>query len=387
LRVLTFTSLYPNEIAPRHGIFVKNRMDYVDRIPGVLRKVIAPVQYFPLLGRTKNSRFHAYNKIAKREMQGDVAVYHPRYLTLPGTNLINVAAAMARAAESVLPAAYPDDESFDLVDGHYLYPDGVAAHILARRHHKPLFLTARGSDVNFWMTRTGPRKKILAAIDYAQKVICVSRALKDRLIEYGVAEDKLVVLMNGVDRDLFNAGVKANRERRYLLSVGNLVPLKGHDLILRALAHFPDERLIIIGGGEQEAALKSLARQLGLAGRTEFFSHVTHGALPPFYAGAKATILMSAMEGMPNVLLESLACGAPAIAPRVGGIPEVVTEENGILLNARSPESLTGGLKQALHTAWDRRQVAASVAHLDWTETARELHRCFAESLQGRFST
>lgn len=358
-------------------------MDYFDRIEGTSRKVIAPVQYVPLLGLLPNSRFHQLNQIPQEEQQGDVPVYHPRYMTIPGTNIINVADAMAKAAHKILPEIYKEQETFDLIDGHYLYPDGVAAFRLAKKLSKPLILTARGSDVNFWMDQPDCKDSILQAIDYADKVICVSHALKDRLIQHGVDQDKLTVIMNGVDSTFFQANDKRPQDNRgeYLLTVGNLVPLKGHAYILHALANLPQEKLTIIGAGELDGSLRKLAEHLNISNRVSFLPHVAHKDLPAYYVGAKCTILMSSSEGMPNVVLESLACGTPVIATDVGGIPEVITEDNGILLSDRTSDALTDALKSALQHNWDRPRISQDMTYLDWTETARKLQTLFAKTL------
>ncbi len=381
MRVLTFTSLYPNKIDPRHGIFVKNRMTYFDQIENISRKVIAPVQYFPLLGLFPGSKFHRYNQVPKVETQENVTVYHPRYMTIPGTSLIDAAGAMTSAADKILPTIYSHQETFDLVDGHYLYPDGVAAYELAQKHNKPLILTARGSDVNFWMEQPAQKEKILRALNYACKIICVSAALKNRLIGHGIPENKITVIMNGVDRSIFNADQRPVKTGEYLLSVGNLVPLKGHEYILHALAKLPDEKLIIIGSGTLEARLKSLAQQLNLTDRVTFLPNIPHDELADFYRKAKCTILMSSMEGMPNVILESLACGTPVIATNVGGISEVVTEDNGILIAERTAKALTDALKIGLPRPWDHSRISSDTRYLDWHETARKLHLCFAQAI------
>ena len=381
MRILTFTSLYPNAIEPRHGIFVKNRMDYFDRIEGTSRRVIAPVQYFPLLGLNPRSRFHRYNQVPAQETQGNVPVYHPRFLTIPGTGLINVAKAMFSCADKILTDILQTGEKIDLIDGHYLYPDGVGAFRLARKHNLPLFLTARGSDVNFWLEQPGQRNDIMAALEYARRIICVSAALKDRLTSHGVAENKLTVIMNGVDRSIFSFDDKPGNRGEYFLTVGNLVPLKGHKYILQSLACLPAERLVIIGAGALETKLKQQADRLGITDRVTFLPNIPHHELPGFYAKAKCTILMSSMEGMPNVALESLACGTPVVATDVGGLPEIVTKDNGILLAERTTEALTEALKSAMGREWDRRRISQDMNYLDWPETARKLHNCFSGTL------
>ncbi|WP_417623242.1 glycosyltransferase [Paremcibacter congregatus] len=381
MRILTFTSLYPNDMDPRLGIFVKNRMCAFDALDGVSRTVIAPVHYVPLLGFRKGTRFYRNNQIRLQENQDGIAVWHPRYLTLPGTNFINVADAMAKAGEKCLPDAYPDAEDFDLVDGHYLYPDGVAAYHLAKTHDKPLVLTARGSDVNYWMEQDKPCSAILEALTYARKIICVSQALKDRLIGHGVPAEKLTVLLNGVDPTFFAAAHSTEIEKNHLITVGNLVPLKGHRYILEALVQLPQCRLTIIGTGEREGRLKALAEKLDISPRVTFLSHVPHADLPRYYAAAHCSILMSSREGMPNVVLESLAAGTPVVATNVGGIPEVITAENGILLPERNADALVDAVNSALAHPWNRQQISQNMRPLNWPETAKALRQIFTDAL------
>ena len=386
MHILTITSLYPNCLQPRHGIFVKTRFEYLDKIPGFSRTVIAPVAWAPVLSWLPGHRFRLYAGVPERENQNGIEVYHPRYTTIPGTGLVDVGRAMEKAAGSVIAEVFNHAEQFDLIDGQYLYPDGVAAAYVACKLDKPLVLTARGSDVNYWMTREDARTKILDAIDYADAVICVSQALKKSLMEYGVAEEKLVVLPNGVDETVFHREHKPTTHQDYLLSVGNLVPLKGHDIALRALSSLPDKKLIIIGQGPEEKALKQLARDLAIFDRVIFLGHVPQRDLARYYVHADAVLLMSSMEGMPNVILESLACGTPVIATSVGGIPEIVDDSKGILLKERSPEALARALADFYSKNWDHDAIAASMKSLDWVSVAERQHDLYKKVLAGRWA-
>src|SRR5690606_30487035 len=125
---------------------------------------------------------------------------------------------------------------FDVVDGQFLYPDGVAAARVARWLRLPLVLTARGSDVNVAMDEQVAGRSIRWAIAQARCVIAVSEALRSAMIERGVPAEKITVVRNGVDLQVFAPVSKAEARRRVgiegplLLSVGNLVPEKGHEL-------------------------------------------------------------------------------------------------------------------------------------------------------------
>ncbi|WP_138380263.1 glycosyltransferase [Luteithermobacter gelatinilyticus] len=382
MKLLTFTSLYPNSLQPRHGIFVRTRMSWLDRIGDVERKVIAPVPWFPFMNLLHGSRFRTLNQIPRHEDQDGIDVLHPRYLTLPGTNLVNVADSMARAARPMIEALYTDDQLFDILDGQYLYPDGVAAARLARHFNRPLVLTARGSDVNYWMQQPRPRAAILEALEAAAAVICVSQSLKQTLLSHGLTDTKLTVVPNGVDQTLFHSRQPSPPQQPgYLLCVGNLVPLKGQDLILEALTMVPDWRLVLIGQGPDRKKLRRLVRELGLEKRVVFIEHVHQSDLARYYAHAAATILMSVMEGMPNVMLESLACGTPVIATAVGGIPEVITPENGILLKDRNSATLAQAIQELKLRQWDRKHIEMEMAAYDWSHVARRQYDLYRQVL------
>lgn len=379
--VLTLTTLYPNALQPRHGIFVRNRLRAMDMLEGFKRKVIAPIPHCPLVSKISD-RYKLYESMPAQETRDDVEVYHPKYFTLPGMSFFDNAASMAKAAESIIDQLYPNNNMFDLVDGQYLYPDGVAAYHFARNHHKPLILTARGSDVNYWMEQSKARAEILEAIDYADQVICVSAALKKSLIEHGAEEEKLSVVINGIDPACFNADVTANPLREdYYLSVGNLIPLKGHDITLSAFEGLPKKRLIIVGNGEQRDELKKQAINLGIQKRVQFIKHLEQDKLAEFYAGATATILMSSMEGMPNVVLESLAVGTPVIASDVGGISEVLNDSNGVLLKGRYEYELIEALNKIKNLNRSRQQISKTVEQYRWSDVADNQYEIYKNAI------
>ena len=381
MNVLTITTLYPNALEPRHGIFIKNRFLALDKLEGFNRKVIAPVPHCPPL-RKIFKKYQRYENLPEYDDQNGIDVYHPKYMTLPGGYLIDNAESMAKAAEETIEQIYKDDNSFDLVDGQFLYPDGVAASLVAKAHKKPLILTARGSDVNYWMEDKKAREKILQAIDYATKVICVSRALKETLLSYGVKDSKLAVIYNGVDPKCFNTKAKINPLReKYFLTVGNLVPLKGHHITLNTFFEMPKKRLIMVGNGEQRRDLKKQAKELGIHGRVQMIKHLDQEKLAEFYAGATATILMSSMEGMPNIVLESLAVGTPVVATNVGGIPEVINKENGILLKDRNEYDLLKALEKVQEINWDRGKIAKTVKDFRWEDVAKKQFLIYSEAI------
>lgn len=106
--------------------------------------------------------------------------------------------------------------------------------------------------------------------------------------------------------------------------MGNLVELKGNDLLIRSLSSLPEVFVWLVGEGPDRGRLESLARQAGVAERVRFVGQVAQSELPRYYSAADALVLASSREGWPNVLLEAIACGTPVVASRVGGTPEIV---------------------------------------------------------------
>jgi len=212
-RVLTFTSLFPSSARPRHGIFVKTRLQQLRRRFPVDVRVIAPVPWFPF----RNSSFGDYAKFAatprRAVLDGDLQVSYPRYLMLPRLGVAWQPDAMARAAMPEIDQLRACGWVPQLIDAHYLYPDGVAAALLAQRTGLPFVMTARGTDVNVLAHMPGPGRRIAWAARQCAAVVTVSSQLKDSLVELGVDSDRVVVLRNGVDPEQFHPVDRAAARR------------------------------------------------------------------------------------------------------------------------------------------------------------------------------
>ncbi|MDE2453512.1 MAG: glycosyltransferase, partial [Burkholderiales bacterium] len=267
MRTLLFSTLYPSEVRPIHGVFVENRLRELLASGAVETRVMAPVPWFP----SRHRRWGEYARfagVAPRETRHGIEVLHPRYPLIPKVGMTIAPALLALACVGPLRRLIAGGFDFDLIDAHYFYPDGVAAAWLARRFGKPLVITARGSDVNLIGEYALARRQMRWAAGRAGACIGVSQALADRMAALGVPADKLLVLRNGVDLERFRPLDRSDARRRIgldasplLLSVGNLIPLKGHDLCIEALAallpEHPGAALAIVGAGPLAPALRA----------------------------------------------------------------------------------------------------------------------------------
>ena len=202
IRLLTFSTLYPSSTRPGHGIFVETRLRELILSGEVEVRVVAPVPWFP----STAPRWGEYARMARtplRETHNGIDVLHPRYALPPKVGMTIAPLSMALGAAKALRQLQREGYDFDVIDAHYYYPDGVAAALLARWFNKPLTITARGTDLNLIPQYTLPRHMMKWAAAKAQASIGVCAALIDVLRGWGVAEERLHVMRNGVDLQRF----------------------------------------------------------------------------------------------------------------------------------------------------------------------------------------
>ena len=377
IRLLTFTTLYPSAARPQHGVFVENRLRQLVQTGHATSTVLAPVPYLPpLLART--ARWRAYAGAPAQEWRHGLCVHHPRYLAIPSIGMSVAPFLLARAGLRAARRLIAAGETFDLIDAHYVYPDGVAAIAIGRALGLPVVITARGSDITELPDHAGPRVQIRRAIARADALIAVSAALGERLVELGAPRGRVRVLRNGVDTALFRPTARATTRAELglagpvLLSVGHLIARKGHDRVIAALALLDDAyTLLIVGDGPERAALQALADRLHVAARVRLLGSRPHAALPALYSAADALVLASSREGWANVLLEAMACGTPVVASPIPGNPEVVrSAAGGRIAPANTPESLAATIGSLLADPPGRAVTQAYAEQFGWGETS-----------------
>ena len=370
LRLLTFSTLFPNAAQPNHGVFVRNRLHHLVASGRAESTVLAPVPWFP--GRTPPR-----NEVPAEEQQDGLAVHHPRFFAPPGIGMLTNPLTLHLAARAAIRRMLRDGVKFDAIDAHYLYPDGVVAVWLGQEFGKPVVITARGSDTSQLPHYRVPGRLIRQALSRADALIAVSAELAEGLVALGAARSKITVLRNGVDLDLFRP--MANRaearaalgfEGPTLLSVGLLIERKGHHLTIEALRDLPGHTLVIAGEGPERAALEALAVRCGVADRVRLVGARAHAQLPLYYAAADAMILASSREGWANVLLESMGCGTPVIAsPAWGSREAVAAPEAGLVLNETTPTAIAAATRRLLAAPSDRGATRSDAERFGWDET------------------
>jgi teichuronic acid biosynthesis glycosyltransferase TuaC len=377
LRLLTFTTLFPNSQQPNHGVFVENRLRQLVATGEVESVVVAPMPYFPSAARCFGD-WSRYARVDRRELRHGLVIHHPRFPLIPRVGMSISPALLVAATIGLIRRLLAKGMGFDVIDAHYFYPDGVSALWIGRRLRRPVVITARGTDVNLIPRHALPRRMIRWGIANADGLIAVSEAIKRALVDLGAVPDGVEVLRNGVDLSTFRPTdrMPARRglglTRPTLLSVGHLIRRKGHDNLIEAMRQLPDFDLIIVGEGPEREALGRLAQGVGVTDQVRFLGSRPHTILPEVYSAADALVLASSREGWANVLLEAMACGTPVIASNIWGNPEVVkTPASGVLMEKNTPDGIARAVRTLFAKLPARAATRAYAEGFSWDDTTR----------------
>lgn len=349
LSIVCITTLFPNKINERHGIFIYNRLKKLKELHDVKIHVISPVPLRSLA---------AFKKDVSSEKDAIFdSVSRPRFISIPIVNQFLSYFFIALAA--FFPARrIIKKHNISVIDSHFLYPDAVSANIISKLFKLPLIVTARGSDVNYWTNKKVARLFIKHMLENSAANCAVSLQLATQM-EAITTSKHVNVLRNGVDLDIFNPNQKKSGVNKItFLSVGNLIPLKGHNIVIDAFVQLsplcPDAELHVIGEGPE---LENLKQQALLAGtdierKITFIPNLPQQELAMHYANASTLILASEMEGMPNVVIEALASGLQVIATPVGDLQTIITKDVGWITN-RNSTAIKEKMKESLSSAKD----------------------------------
>jgi glycosyltransferase involved in cell wall biosynthesis len=355
VKILIVTNLYPNPLDPNRSTFNRQQFRAVAAEHSV--RIIAPIAWTDeLAARRKGSP--PLRKNRQSELDG-ITVTHPRYWFTP--RLMrgwygrffqwSIGPAFRRAVAESAP---------DVVLASWAYPDGRAAGRLARRAGLPVVIKVHGSDVLHQSAYPTRQRKTAEALRAADGVVAVSEDLARHVIELGVDPGRVRVVYNGIDTGLFALGPKGparanigiDPAQTALLYVGNLVPVKGVDLLIEACGLLksdgPPFHLHLIGKGSDRPALEKRSADLGLEQFVTFHGPKPHRELPDWFRAADLLVLPSRSEGVPNVLLECAACGTPYVATDVGGVPEVARFGDGSVVPPENPKALADAIRGRL---------------------------------------
>lgn len=378
MKVLYISGMYPTPAFPQKGTFCHEQVKALRNL-GVDVDVAVPV---PIYDRSVRQTSWIYE---------GVPIRYVRFFKLPG------AMDFQRTGKNLVPMldrAFKLDE-YDIYHADAALPAGQAAMIASERYRKPFVVHGHGLDVFLDESYSDkPNCHAIAAaceevFQRTAAVCAVSQKVLDRVKTRVDVGARGHVVYNGVDTDVFSPGPPRTAEEPIqLISVGNLIPLKGHDLTLRALRALLDEgysvKLKLVGAGPLESNLKALADSLALTDAVEFTGSVPYDRVRQLMQESDVFVLPSWYEAFGCVYLEAMACGLPAIGCYGNGIDEVIEDGvTGYLIENKNLQQLI----EKLRLLTDRDIIRTIGAAARGIVKERFRWTCSAESLATVYKT
>jgi len=276
--------------------------------------------------------------------------------------------------------------TFILIHAHFIWSAGYAGARLKEEYGVPFVVTAHGYDIYHLPFRDREwQEKIEYVLNTADHIITVSKSNLACVKKLDVSTP-VTIIPNGFRSDLFyprdssecRKTLNLPQNKKIILTVGNLEPIKGQMHLIDAIKEIIWERkdilCIIVGAGKVLNKLKRQIRSLGLEENVMLAGGKPHGEIPLWMNACDIFVLPSLNEGNPTVMFEALGCGKPFVGTKVGGVPEVITsDEYGLLVEPANPEDLAEKILVALDREWDREAILAYAERYTWENIAKEI--------------
>lgn len=373
LRVLYITTMYPVPAFPQQGIFCHEQVKALKQM-GVDVTVAVPIPFYH----------------SQKEKEWDYEGIHIRYVRffkMPGARDFH---RTGKSLYQSLNKAFKLNQ-FDLYHADAPLPSGYAAMIASEKYNIPFIVHGHGLDVFLEGSYAGLKNcgKILEACQMVYKkasaIAGVSQKVLDRIQKKVDTSSKAYVVYNGVDVNKFFP-VPHKNELLTITSIGNLIPLKGHDYTLKAVKCLVDQgytnlRLIIAGRGELENELKQLAHSLELDNYVEFVGYIPYEGVVRLLQQSDIFVLPSWYEALGCVYLEAMACGVPAVGCYNNGIDEIISDGiDGFLVDEKNESQIADKIRQFIVS--DRTVVSAKARekvqnNYTWICSAQSLERVY----------
>jgi glycosyltransferase involved in cell wall biosynthesis len=356
LHVLTLTPFYPTRFDDASGCFVSEPLEWLNRV-GIHNTVLAVQPFY---------------RGGVRGRESVVPAEWLRYFSLPSGFGLPSAGAFVFARIVARVRELHRRQPVDVIHAHGPLPCGHAAMLLSAELGIPYVVSVHGLDAfssvqvsgraGEWCNRISQR-----VYRNSRRVICISEHVREQVLERMGRGCRTSVVYNGVDPELFSPASQAG-DSPTVVSVGNLIPIKGHELLIRAAAslapEFPELRWEIIGDGAERDRLQALAEQLQVKGRVSLRARQSRKEVAAAMQRCTLFALPSRYEGLGCVYLEAMSCGKPVIGCREQGIAEIIQHgSNGFLVGPGNEKELTLAIAMLLRDP--RRRTSLGVAARD----------------------
>lgn len=363
MRVLFLSHLFPDSYEPASGIFNVERAKALQKAGCQVefiapKSIIPPLKYlfpFPQFRKVYNY-LKCILSLKRKQIYDGVPVNYLRWLPFPKylswkrqVDFLHLSC--GARIKSIWKQLIPD-----LIICSVAYPEGIYAKFFRKYCRVPIYVISEGSELLVSRKKRGGINKILKWLNkYSDVQILVSDYMFQKLNEISPFANPSII-PNGFNSNLFHFKGRLRTEDApfRIVSVGNLDFVKGHDLLIRAVAGIPDIQLIIIGSGENEDLYKRMINEEGLVSRIFMKGFMTQSDIRSEFESCDLFCLPSRSESFGIAAIEAMACGLPVVAFRVGEMPAIIEEGiNGYLAEDCTAESLKNCILSAILKEWN----------------------------------
>jgi len=385
--LLIIASRYPHANDSISGSFVKSQ---VDELKNYFKRVvvISTTPYVPNFVKSRRR-----DSLAREYQYDNVEVFFTRDLILPYVN--SKRNKDMKGLKSALAIMKKHNINPDMIHAHYLWPSGFIAMKLSLKYKIPFVVTGHGYDVYDLPFRNSYYKnKVVQVLHKAKKIITVSQKNKIILLKLSAPEEKITVIPNGfnpglffpMDKEEIKCQLKLPLDKKIILSVGSLKPIKGHSYLIKSIIevikHRKDILFVIVGDGSEKERLVKFIKANNLSDYCYLKGAISHDDIPYWMNACDLFVLPSLNEGVPTVLFEALGTGKPFVGSNVGGISEIIINSHfGSLVSPKNPELLADAILISLQKAWDSRIIIEHSKKYRWDELARNIQNVYNEVL------
>ena len=403
MNLLFISNLFPSSAQPTRGIFNLYLMNAL-RSKGYYIEIINPLPYFPGI----DTFIRKVKRPPEMETLDKFPITHPNFFYTPKFFIEkhywfyrqSVTKSLKIGIHRIKEKTTYPKEPIHVMLG-FIYPDAVALAPVCQKLGLDYSILILGSDFRLRRNQPKFRPLIMECLREAPKIFCPGYRIKEDVINEGIDKKKIYPFNNGVDPSIFyfpNDNISKTEQNRHslqektILFVGNLVDVKRVDRLIKAFALLVKDqsvherltqsiglRLDIVGDGTLLSQLKTLAQTLGIEQQVNFPGRELPKQIASRMREADCLCLCSASEGMPNVVIEALACGCPVVATDVGEVPYLIKDGiNGYSVTTDNQpetevvEQLSAALSKVLSKDdWDRQQIAQSMEDYTWPAAAQ----------------
>jgi glycosyltransferase involved in cell wall biosynthesis len=379
LKVLFITDWYPNPLRPVEGVFVREHAKAVARFAQVA------VLHCGDADRKIRGLWEVIEETCP-ELTHSIPTFRiHRHTSFPIASILLHMGSVFNAYRRITATGFVPD----IIHAHVFYA-GLPAVLIGKRHNIPVVITEHSSSFPRKLINRRGIMMARFAFQHADLVLPVSQALQHAIASYGIRA-RFQVLPNVVDTRLFypasSPGRASDFKRFLMVALMDASHNKGFPVLFEALSSLPPEtdnwHLDLLGDGQARPEYEKMVRSLNLTQKITFHGLQPKPRVAEFMRQADFLVLPSLWENMGCVLIEAQACGVPSLATRTGGIPEIVSEDTGILVPPGDPSALRGALLEILrkNTCFDPQVIVQKARRFSSEVISERLHHIYDSCL------